>query len=441
MNLRPFEEMKNVAWNGQRLVRDKSKLRHLSLADILEWWYRFTAPPRVSENASLAQRELVRRGRLSSTILLGMLLFLLAALPVAIIGSDHSLLSILIPSLVISGLVLLLNRKGKLVTAGIVLVVGFELGYIFGLLITPNGLNVNDLPRFDLLVEPVLLAVSFFPPRSVYLVALGNSLFIWADLSFMPHQPALGKLLDASFYTIIETPIALQIIVAFVTFLWVVSAEQAIKRADRAELIVALEHDLAQQAHTISQQKYQLERSIQQIIETHRRVANGDYAARVPLNQTNVLWQVSGSLNNLLSRFQRLRQSEDEIQRLQARLQRMNKIEHDLIQTKDIVKYMRDSVLSAKLQGAPIRPMQTGTLLDPLLAELSGNYLIRLPSSQEKQRRSDEQVTPQSQTANGEMTKQAHTSREREEGQTDALILAMERLAKTRTFLDGEKNL
>lgn len=434
--MKPFEEIHNSAWSRQWLVKDKSKLKRFSLYDTLEWWYRLTAPPKVSDNASLAQRELVRRGRLSSTILLGMLLFLLAALPVAIIGPDHSLLSILIPSLVISSVVLLLNRKGKIVTAGIVLVVGFEFGYIFGLLITPNGLGVNDLPRFDLLVEPVLLAVSFFPPRSVYLVALGNSLFIWADLSFMPHQPALGKLLTASFYTVIETPVALQIIVAFVTFLWVVSAERAIQRADRAEVVAALEHDLARQAQVISQQKHQLERSIEQIIETHRRVANGDYAARVPLTQSNVLWQVSGSLNNLLSRFQRLRQSEDEIQSLQARLHRMNKIEYDLIQTKDIVKHTIENVLSAKLQGAPIRPMQTGTLLDPLLTILSGNYLIRPPALQERPTHPGEKVTPLPQTASGEMTKH-----EQEKGQTEPLLATMEKLAKMRAASEREKNL
>ncbi len=50
------------------------------------------------------------------------------------------------------------------------------------------------------------------------------------------------------------------------------------------------------------------------------KVANGDYNARVPLNQGNVLWQVSGSLNNLLSRFQRLRQDAYELATVRSQL-------------------------------------------------------------------------------------------------------------------------
>ncbi|GAC1360375.1 MAG: hypothetical protein NVS2B12_09140 [Ktedonobacteraceae bacterium] len=41
----------------------------------------------------------------------------------------------------------------------------------------------------------------------------------------------------------------------------------------------------------------QLDASIQQIVQTYMRIANGDFDARVPLNQDNVLWQVAGSLN------------------------------------------------------------------------------------------------------------------------------------------------
>jgi hypothetical protein len=34
------------------------------------------------------------------------------------------------------------------------------------------------------------------------------------------------------------------------------------------------------------------------------RVANGDYSAHAPLTEENMLWQISGPLNNLLARTQ-----------------------------------------------------------------------------------------------------------------------------------------
>ncbi len=195
----------------------------------LEWWYRLTAPPEAAVDASLAERERARRGRLSSIILLVMLVFLFASLLGSLLQPDHHLLFVLLPSILISIIVLVLNRLGKVLTAGIVLVLGFELGYIFGLLRTPGGLGVRDLPRFDLLVEAVLLAVSFLPARIVPWIALGNCIFIWAAIAFLPHTGDLNSLLSMHAYSVIETPIALQVIVAFITYLWVRSTNQAIE--------------------------------------------------------------------------------------------------------------------------------------------------------------------------------------------------------------------
>ncbi len=279
----------------------------------LEWWYHLTSPPEAAVDASLAERERARRGRLSSTILLVMLVFLFASSVGALVQPDHHLLLVLLPSFLISILVLVLNRLGKVTTAGIVLVLGFELGYIFGLLRTPGGLGVRDLPRFDLLVETILLAVSFLPARVVPWIALGNCIFIWAALTFLPHTGDLNSLLSTQAYSVIETPIALQVIVAFVTYLWVRSTNRAIARADRAEVVASLQQ-------TIAQQKQQLDEGIQQILQTHVQVANGNFRARAPLTRDNALWQIAVSLNNLLARLQRLGDSERELQQTRYEL-------------------------------------------------------------------------------------------------------------------------
>jgi methylglyoxal synthase len=60
-------------------------------------------------------------------------------------------------------------------------------------------------------------------------------IFIWAALTFLPHTSDLSALLSTQAYSIIETPIALQVIIAFVTYLWVYSANRAIERAHPEE--------------------------------------------------------------------------------------------------------------------------------------------------------------------------------------------------------------
>jgi nitrogen fixation/metabolism regulation signal transduction histidine kinase len=54
------------------------------------------------------------------------------------------------------------------------------------------------------------------------------------------------------------------------------------------------------------------------LFHTNTRVANGDLNARIPLTKDNALWQVSSSLNNILSRLQRSRQ---ELQQTRAELE------------------------------------------------------------------------------------------------------------------------
>jgi hypothetical protein len=166
-----------------------------------------------------------------------------------------------------------------------------------------------------------MCAVSFLPPWWVFVVAAGNCLFTLYVLRFMPTTGELHEVLKVAFPGIF-TPIVLgQGIVSIVAFLWVRGATLALLRAERAEEIAKLEHDMVLQgAEEVAEQKQQLDASIRSIVEVHTRVANGDFDARVPLTQDNVLWQISGSLNNLLARVQRLRQDAAKVQQVQIAL-------------------------------------------------------------------------------------------------------------------------
>lgn len=341
---------------------------------LLERWYRLTAPPTPPADASLAQREKARRGRLASMILLFVIILIIVMFPVVIF--NHTLFPIMLGALLASSIALLLNRSGRIMAGGILMVCFVDLGFATGLVMTHGGLGVYNLPTFDLLTIAELLAVSLLPPRSVFFVALANCLFIWFGLSFLPHNAELSQLLATTGYSVIVRPIILQVIVAIVTFLWVRSATQAIARADRAEVIATLEHTIAEQEHAVAQEKRLLDASIAQIVETHMRVANGDFNARVPLTQDNVLWQIAGSLNNLLSRLQRLRQSEETLQKMQPQIYQARQIGFELQRSRQEIAFLVAALQNAKAGRQPIQYKRGSPLLDPVIAELNSNYLV-----------------------------------------------------------------
>jgi hypothetical protein len=133
--------------------------------------------------------------------------------------------------------------------------------------------------------------------KGYFVIELINILFIIAVILFQPHTPALSMLLASGMaLNVIAQPIALQLIVAVVTYLWVRSALHAIARADRAEEIAELKQREAERTH-------QLETGIQQLSQTQVRAANGDLMARANLSQDNLLWKVGVSLNILLTRL------------------------------------------------------------------------------------------------------------------------------------------
>ena len=266
---------------------------------VLQWWDRLNVLLELPGSAPLVARESARRRQLVSTILLVVAGFQLVSLPGAIIDHSPLALGTVVVGLVICGVAMLFNRGGKAIVSSILLIIVIDLGCGLMLLTSPMGLDVANLPVFDVLIVSELIAVSLLPAVSVFPVALGNILFISGDIALQPHMPALNQLLVSDMaYDVIAQPIGLQIIVAVVTYLWVRSALRAIARADRAEEIAELQQRDAERTH-------QLETGTQQLLQTQVRAANGDLTARANLSQDNVLWQVGVSLNLLLTRLQK----------------------------------------------------------------------------------------------------------------------------------------
>jgi len=312
-------------------------------------WHSLTAPHEQDGRGTFDDRERVRRGRLLSTIALGFLAVILIGLPIGL--SDPGTLISILGAFVLTLLVLLLNRAGWVTAAGLLFVIIAEGQFIFTILSAPDGkLDVVYIPLYSLLAFGLLIAVSVLPPYMVFVVAVANTVFVIADVNYQPATKAMQAILDSpDRYTIIAQPVGLYVITSVVAYLWVRSTTAAIRRADRAEEIAALEH-------TLADQKRQLDVGIQQILQTHVRAANGDYSARAPLGQDNLLWQIASSLNNLLSRLQRSGQDSYLLQRVTEEARRL-----------------AAAIDDAQAGRKPIWPVPTGTPIDLILERIRGS--------------------------------------------------------------------
>jgi hypothetical protein len=309
-------------------------------------WLRLSGPPGDPNDPELplATRERLRRARLASTIILGLTALDLLLLPTVLddLPSTIAVLSVLATCL----LALVLNRAGQVTLAGYALVLVLASAIALTFLGAPGGIaGLDYFPVYDLLVIPLVVGASLLPEGQVFVIAAINCAFILADSLLQAHGFNINT---SDGYSLIAKPIIIQVIIAIVSFLWVRSTNAAIRRADRAE-------ELAQMEHHLAEQKTQMEIGIREILNTHVRVANGDFGARAPLTQDNVLFQIAASLNNLLNRLSRAAQAEFLYQRTVAEIKRL-----------------RDSLMAARAGRQPLWPAPSGTPVDALIEVIAG---------------------------------------------------------------------
>ncbi len=320
-------------------------------------WYRLTAPPALPENATYIQKEKVRRGRLLSVIALALIL----GQGLVTLGSFRTsvYLGLLdVCSLLIYCITLFINKQGKATLAGIVLVGALEFTLVTSFLFL-GPVTPYILPVLALFVVVEVLAASLLPVTSVFVLFLVNSVFIILYLKFQQHDALFEQVLrDGYYYNEIILPIALQFVVAVVTYLWVRSYTQAMMRADRAEVIAKLEHIVASQKEEVEEQKRQLEVGIQQLIVAHTQAINGHINQRIPLPEAKVLWPLAVSLNNLFARLRRSYRAEYELQRMYK-----------------AIEYLAHVLNNAEITQEPVLIKQTGTALDPVLLQLDGKSI------------------------------------------------------------------
>jgi hypothetical protein len=284
------------------------------------WWYQLCAPPEPAAGASLYQRERVRHGRVGSLAILVFMLFLLGLLVLALVNRVMMVQAIAtLVGLVGCVGILYLNRKGFIELAGLSVLVLVYVGGTISMLNYPTGLTVESSYHLYFSILPEMLAIAFFSANSLPVVFGISVVQIWVIVAFGPHDATIANMLHKAPLQI-YLPIYLLLIVTTVTlYFWVRSAEDALRRADRAEEIATYQQREKERQQKEVEQKRRLDAGIQQILQTHIAVANGDLNIRAPLTQDHALWQVAVSLNTLIARLQNLSQVERELRLLQQK--------------------------------------------------------------------------------------------------------------------------
>jgi hypothetical protein len=215
----------------------------------------------------------------------------------------------------------------------------------------------TTLQGYDMFILLLLLAVFLLPTRTIFLFFSLCVGVIIGTLFTMPLSPALKADLDARMLIVLARPIGTLFVGGGIAYVVAISLTQAIIRANKAEAIVKLEQEQAQLRRN-------LENGIDQILQTHVEVANGNLNVRAPLNQDNILWQIARALNILLVRFQRATQSEQELRRVEQAVQRTVQAVQEADQRRE----------------KPRLPF-TRTEIDPLIAALQGQSIGYAPPS------------------------------------------------------------
>ncbi|MBV9711262.1 MAG: hypothetical protein JO011_10160 [Ktedonobacteraceae bacterium] len=273
------------------------------------WWYTISLPRRPLAETPM-QREQERYARLTAGLLVLIIAIFLPLMPIMLFFSPNS------PSARPDGIgfICLLTiswisgRLGRQRFSAICIIACTFLS-VTGPLIS-HPLDSFLVPLFSVFTISIILAGSLMPPAAALITGLISCLFIClvALVSLNPEVYNQGNQIH---YQAVNTvaiavilPIVIQITVAVIVYVIMRNLLITIRRADRAEEIVALQTTIVEHERERLREQKQLEDALEKIAEVHARIANGDYQARVSLSEGDVFWSIAIPLNNLLNRIQ-----------------------------------------------------------------------------------------------------------------------------------------
>ena len=338
------------------------------MKNALNWWYAISLPKRPTAVTPIERSE-QRYAQLTASLLLLYLCVTLPLLPIMLFFSTKS------PSarpdaigiIILLALSWFTGRLGRQRFSAICIIAITFLS-ITGPLLT-NPLTSAMVPLFSVFTISIILAGALLPPVAALITGLITCLYTsaFAFLSLNPNTYNQG---DQVHYQAVNTvaialmlPIVIQIVVSIVTYIIMRNLLVAINRAERAEEIVALQSAIAEHERARAFEQKQLEEGLEKIAAVHARIANGDYQARISLNEGDVLWSIAVPLNNLLNRVQAWKSNSE-----------------SLSVTQRAAEYIAEQ-LRANRQGSQVRHLPlTRTPLDPVIIEINKSLTGEQPS-------------------------------------------------------------
>lgn len=334
------------------------------LQSIAQAWLRFSGPDKRHFNSALASQERLRRSRILSALFVLIIVAVVIIAPTAI---PTPIYWIPLSSFVLFGLIaFVLNRFAFITASSIVYIFGIDTTLAILMLILPNGIRNTNIPDFDLFLIATLIGGIVLPSRLLPFLTGFHIALIVVLFTFLPHEHLLTLEIQTSnqgFYGEISDAILLQVVGMTIAWLNAWSVNRALVRVSKAEDLAKAHSRLSEYIRAQVRQRESLEHGIQILQEAHARFANGDYKARVHL-QDNELVALALSFNLLAERLNRIAQIAQEHARLEQAFQQLFAI--------------RDKIVHLGVLQ-PFIP--TGTYVDQLYPWLKQFYHLRQFSS------------------------------------------------------------
>lgn len=319
----------------------------VSYTENSSWWLKLTAP-KGAQNYTEAENKKERDRLRKAGLISGVAPFIFFS-PLLLSGqaNDSGTITAIAICMLASVLAIVLNRLGKQTIAAILLILAVDAAIENALLRAPGGLGTAWLLTFDLFLFPLILPGMLLSRRYIWFFLTLHVALIMGDFLLLPHTSDLNALIQQWGSSIaFARPLILEVGIGLLCFYQIRSTDQAINRADRAEEIAALEHEIADQ-------KKQLEVDIQKLSETLSQAANGHFIVRADVQRGNILWGLASQMNTLLARLQTSRQSDTMLRQTQAEISRL-----------------AETIRAANQGQRVVWPLPSGGLTDILIKEL-----------------------------------------------------------------------
>ena len=271
----------------------------------VNWWLRVTSSGWDKPQETIEQREKMRRSQLLSWIMLGLFVAVIIFIP-ATFRDPATVFSL---SLAAVGLliVLVLNRRGLVTAAGVVLVILTICATLSVVVASPGGeIPLVTLPAYDFLVIPIVLGTSILPRISAFVIAFVEIVSIYVDLLFQNKAPDLLNALHQYGYPVLSgRPVATLVIISVIAYLWARGMDQAVRRADRADELRAVERQFTQRE---AERSRLVEEFVQETMNAIGALANGQEGLML-LPPSHPWQQQATFINNQLHQFYKLKQA------------------------------------------------------------------------------------------------------------------------------------